>query len=38
MTTSWLKLAHKTCIVTGAGSGIGAAGRCLCDMLIHNQV
>ena len=23
--TSWLRLAHKTCIVTGAGSGIGRA-------------
>jgi NAD(P)-dependent dehydrogenase (short-subunit alcohol dehydrogenase family) len=22
---TWLKLAHNTCIVTGAGSGIGAA-------------
>jgi len=25
MASSWLQLAHKTCIVTGAGSGIGAA-------------
>ncbi len=24
--TSWLQLAHKTVIVTGAGSGIGAMG------------
>ena len=24
---TWLQLAHKTAIVTGAGSGIGAAGK-----------